>query len=132
MELQRRNEKFDSIFRTYLGQRERQKDVIDAFDDDIALLHQVLCLCDLDLRSSLQERLSPSQNVFFKEKELCCTSLMDLFKNTLLLRIEEEISPSPGGNRTHDLSVMRRALYRCATSADHHLTSCYLSFLLSC
>ena len=35
MELQRRNEKFDSIFRTYLGQRERQKDVIDAFDDDM-------------------------------------------------------------------------------------------------
>ena len=69
MELQRRNEKFDSIFRTYLGQRERQKDVIDAFDDDIALLHQVLWLCDQDQRTSLQERLSPSQNVFFKEKK---------------------------------------------------------------
>lgn len=39
--LQRRNEKFDSVFRAYLGQREKQKEVIDAFDDDIALLHQV-------------------------------------------------------------------------------------------
>ena len=68
MELQRRNEKFDSIFRTYLGQRERQKDVIDAFDDDIALLHQVLCLFDQDLRSSLQERLTPSINFFLRKK----------------------------------------------------------------
>jgi hypothetical protein len=41
VELQRRNDKFDSIFRTYLSQRDRQKDVIDAFDDDVALLHQV-------------------------------------------------------------------------------------------
>lgn len=41
MELQRRSDKFDSIFRTYLSQRERHKELIDVFDDDVALLHQV-------------------------------------------------------------------------------------------
>ncbi len=41
MELQRRNDKFDTIFQTYLSQRERQKELIDVFDDDMALLHQV-------------------------------------------------------------------------------------------
>ena len=41
MELQRRNEKFDTIFHTYLSQRERHKELIDVFDDDMALLHQV-------------------------------------------------------------------------------------------
>ncbi len=41
MELQRRNDKFDTIFQTYLSQRERHKELIDVFDDDMALLHQV-------------------------------------------------------------------------------------------
>ena len=41
MELQRRNDKFDTIFHTYLSQRERHKELIDVFDDDMALLHQV-------------------------------------------------------------------------------------------
>ena len=41
MELDRRNEKFDHIFRQYLSQRERQKELIEVFDDDMALLHQV-------------------------------------------------------------------------------------------
>ena len=40
-ELHRRNEKFDKIFKTYLDQRERQKELIEVFDDDMALLHQV-------------------------------------------------------------------------------------------
>ena len=44
MELQRRSDKFDSIFRTYLSQRERHKELIDVFDDDVALLHQVRCI----------------------------------------------------------------------------------------
>ena len=37
-----------------------------------------------------------------------------------LERKEEEKSPARGGIRTHDLSVMRRALYRCATTAAMH------------
>lgn len=41
IELQRRNEKFVSIFQTYLNQRERHRELIDVFDDDMALLHQI-------------------------------------------------------------------------------------------
>ena len=42
-----------------------------------------------------------------------------LFKDTLL-RIEEEESPAPGRNPTHDLSITRRALYCfAATTAIH-------------
>ena len=40
---------------------------------------------------------------------------MDLFKY-ILLRIEEEISPAPVLNRTHNLSVTRHALYCCVTT----------------
>ena len=43
-ELHRRNEKFDKIFKTYLDQRERNKELIEVFDDDMALLHQVQAL----------------------------------------------------------------------------------------
>ena len=42
--------------------------------------------------------------------------LEGLFKYTLL-RIEGEKSPAPGcENQTHNLSVMRRGLYRCDTT----------------
>ena len=43
-ELHRRNEKFDKIFKSYLDQRERHKELIEVFDDDMALLHQVQAL----------------------------------------------------------------------------------------
>ena len=32
------------------------------------------------------------------------------------MRIERENSPAPGGTQTHNLFVMRRALYGCATT----------------
>ena len=53
---------------------------------------------------------------FFNGETVMLHLLGDLFKDTLLRR-EEEKSPAPGGNRTHDLSVMKPALYRCATTA---------------
>jgi hypothetical protein len=46
-ELHRRNEKFDKIFQSYLEQRERHKELIEVFDDDMALLHQVLLFSGL-------------------------------------------------------------------------------------
>ena len=39
----------------------------------------------------------------------------DLLKDTLL-RIEREKSPTPSGKQTHDLSLTRHVLYRCATT----------------
>ena len=39
----------------------------------------------------------------------------DLFKDTLLTIVEEK-SPAPDGNQTHDLSVVRHTIYRCATT----------------
>ena len=38
--------------------------------------------------------------------------MRDLIKDTPLI----VISPAPGGIQTHDLSVTRRVLYRCATT----------------
>ena len=48
-------------------------------------------------------------------KDKLCTSTRDLFKD-ILLRRKREKSPAPSGNRTHDLSVTRPALYRSATT----------------
>ena len=41
--------------------------------------------------------------------------LGDLFKDTLLTIVEEK-SPAPDGNQTHNLSVTRHTIYRCATT----------------
>jgi hypothetical protein len=76
MELQRRNDKFDGVFHTYLNQRDRHKELIEVFDDDMALLHQVtvsLPGADPTIRNlELQrqrccglERFSESKKIFF-------------------------------------------------------------------
>ena len=49
--------------------------------------------------------------------------MSDLMKVTPLVKErlkeeEEDISPAPGRIGTHNLQIMRRALYRCATTAD--------------
>ena len=43
-----------------------------------------------------------------------------MFFRTISLHFWEDIEEknlAPGGIRTHDLSIMRRVLYRCATTA---------------
>ena len=55
---------------------------------------------------------------------------MDLFKD-ILLKMEEEKSPAPGAIQTHDLSVMRSALYSCATTVAHILVIVNNTYLQS-
>ena len=45
---------------------------------------------------------------------------------------EEQKSPAPGGIWTHDLSVMRHALYRCATTAAYTISIVGMDPMSSC